>query len=286
MNKTPNPQEAYEYIQQKSNGFKPTIGLVLGSGLNNLAEQLEEPITIPYREIPGFLECNVAGHQGTLLLGTLGGVKVACLQGRSHYYEGKPHEAMLVPIRTLKLLGCENLILTNAAASLRTEVQPGSLVVITDHINFQFQNPLVGPNDDSFGPRFPSLQQTYDKDLISIASEEAQKLNLKLWTGVYLATLGPSYETPAEIRAYKILGADVVGMSTVPEAIIASHCGMKVLAISTITNMACGMSDEFLTHEAVLQVAKKVATDLSRLLLNITLSLPASGRGQGEGNKR
>lgn len=198
-----------------------------------------------------------------------GGTPVACLQGRAHYYEGKSHAAIRDPIRTLKLLGCETLILTNAAASLRKEVIPGSIVCITDHINFQGQNPLLGPNDESFGPRFPSLQHAYDEFLINLTQETAADLNLKIYDGIYLATLGPCYETPAEIRAFKILGADVVGMSTVSEVIVARHCNMKVLTLSTITNMACGMTDEYLTHEAVLEVAKGVASDLSNLLLHI-----------------
>lgn len=263
------PQPAANYIKEQIADFKPTVGLVLGSGLNKLAQQLEQAITIPYSKIPGFSECGVAGHEGALLLGTLGGAKVACLQGRSHYYEGKPSSAISIPIRTLKLLGCETLILTNAAASLRKEVLPGNLVVISDHINFQFQNPLVGPNDDAFGPRFPSLQNAYDQELINITFTAAKELNLELTTGVYLAALGPCYETPAEIRAFKMMGADVVGMSTVPEVIIGRHCNMKVLAISTVSNMACGMGDEFLTHESVLKVAKLVADDLTKLLTTV-----------------
>lgn len=263
----------FEFLKKKIGNFKPQLGIILGSGLSNFASLIQDPLTIPYHDIPGFSECRVAGHQGTLLFGTLEGQPVACLQGRGHYYEGKTSTALQTPIRILKLLGCETLILTNAAASLRKEVRPGSLVIIDDHINFQSQNPLVGPNDDFFGPRFPSMQNAYDKELIALTLKSAKELNINVTTGVYLATLGPSYETPAEIRAFKIMGADVVGMSTVPEVILARHSGMKVLAISTITNMACGMSDEFLTHEGVLKVAKMAADDLSQLICSIVREL-------------
>lgn len=261
------PIEAASYIKsQISATFKLKAAIVLGSGLNDFANQIEDATILPYAEIPGFQKCSVPGHKGVLTLGTLGGVPVACMQGRAHYYEGYPHTAVFNPIRALKLLGVETLVLTNASASLRPEVQPGSLVLISDHINFTGQNPLVGPNDESFGPRFPSMQRVYDQDLIEITSSVASDLDIKVHSGVYLAVLGPSYETPAEIRAFKILGADLVGMSTVPEAIIARHCNLRVLAISTVTNMASGMSEEFLTHEAVLKVGKMAADDLARLV--------------------
>lgn len=258
--------KAFEIIKNKIQNFTPKIGLILGSGLHVLAEQLEETITIPYKDVPGFSECSVQGHKGLLLLGRLNGVPIACLQGRAHYYEGHTNAAIQVPIRTLKLLGCETLLLTNAAASLRENVQPGNLVLINDHINFQFHNPLVGINDDTFGPRFPSMQNAYDEKLRQLILETASSLDIKIYEGVYLATIGPSYETPAEIRAFRLLGADVVGMSTVPEVIIARHCGLKVACISSITNMGCGMSQEPLTHEGVLKVANQVASNLARLI--------------------
>lgn len=267
------PVDAVNYIQQQIASPRPKIALVLGSGLNRLADEIQASVRIPYEAIPGFAPCNVAGHQGALLFGTLNGVEVACLQGRAHYYEGHGHEAIQMPVRTLKLLGCETLLLTNAAASLRKEVPPGSLAVINDHINFQFQNPLIGPNQQEFGPRFPSMQNAYDHELIELTSKVAHKLQIPLHTGVYLATFGPCYETPAEIRAFKLLGADMVGMSTVPEVILARHCGMKVLAISTITNMACGMSDELLTHENVLQVAKTAAEKLTQIIKEVVIEI-------------
>lgn len=270
------PRHTVEYIKQKAAEFRPKIGLILGSGLSHFGDHIDRAITLPYTELPGFSHSSVAGHKGSMLLGTIKNTPIVCLQGRSHYYEGKTHTDIQTPIRVLKLLGCETLILTNAAASLRNEVPPGSLVLIEDHINFQFNNPLVGPNDDGFGPRFPCLQNAYDKKLLAKTTQLATELNINTTKGVYLATLGPSYETPAEIRAFKILGADVVGMSTVPEVVIARHCDLKVLVISTITNMAAGMSDEILTHEGVLKVANQAASNLSKLLIRVIEELGQS----------
>lgn len=264
-----NLSNTLEVIKGRIQNFSPKIGLILGSGLQSFADEIDKVASIPFHEIPGFSECSVAGHKGMLLFGMFNGVPIVCLQGRAHYYEGNNNEAIQIPIRTLKLLGCEVLVLTNAAASLRQEVRPGNLVVINDHINFQFKNPLVGPNDDSMGPRFPSLQNAYDANLRKIVVETANSLDIPISQGVYLATIGPSYETPAEIRAFQILGAEVVGMSTVPEVIVARHCNLKVACISTITNMGCGLSDEQLTHEAVLQVANKAAKDLTNLLSHV-----------------
>ncbi len=271
------PSSAFSFIKDRCGGFEPSIGMVLGSGSDIFAKQLKNPIRLSYCDIPGFTQCNVAGHEGTLSLGLLDEVPIACLQGRAHYYEGKKAKDIQIPIRVLKMLGCKMLILTNAAASLREEVIPGSLVIINDHINFQFQNPLVGPNDDEFGPRFPSLQQAYDKKLQNLALKSASELSIPINTGVYFATLGPSYETPAEIRAFKLLGADLVGMSTVPEVIVARHCNLKVLAISIISNMACGMDEEFLTHENVLKVANAGSQNLTKLLNHL---IPRMNSGQ------
>lgn len=268
------PLTSVEYIKSKiPSSFQPKVGIVLGSGLNDFANQLEDATIIRYDDIPGFKKCSVPGHKGALLIGRLEGVSVVCMQGRAHHYEGYELSAIATPVRTLKLLGIEVLILTNAAASLRPEVPPGNLVLLTDHINFSGQNPLVGLNEDAFGPRFPSLQRAYDPDLIGLAQRVASDLGIDLTTGVYLSVLGPSYETPAEIRAFKILGADLVGMSTVSEVIVARHCNLRVLAISTVTNMASGMSEEFLTHEAVLKVGKMAADDLSRLIKKIVANI-------------
>lgn len=267
------PSVASDFIRSKAKGFNPKIGIILGSGSDFFADQLKNTVTIPFSEIPGFYNCGVKGHSGKLVLGTLNEVSVACLQGRGHFYEGHRASDLQLPVRALKLLGCEVMILTNAAASLREEVTPGDLVIINDHINFQFQNPLVGPNDIEFGVRFPSLQQAYDENLIQLALASAAKLLIPISTGVYLATLGPSYETPAEIRAFKLLGADLVGMSTVPEVIIARHCGLRVLAVSIISNMGCGMSSEILSHESVLKMASTAGQRLSLLLTEILGSM-------------
>ncbi len=256
--------------------FTPKIGLVLGSGLGSLAEQIQDPEHFSFFDLFGFGHSSVKGHKGTLTLGYLFGLPVACLQGRPHYYEGNDDDVMRTPIRTLKALGCEIVILTNAAASTNAEVKPGSLVLIKDHINFSFKSPLVGPNDDQFGPRFPPMDDAYDPELRQQFLAAANQLNIKLTEGVYFGVLGPAYETPAEIRAYTMLGANLVGMSTIPEVIVARHAGLKVAAISTVTNLACGLSDEKLNHDDVIVVAAKASNDLSRLLnlfmenLNVT----------------
>ena len=253
-------------IAEQSNGFSPKVGLVLGSGLGALAEQIQNPQHFPYDNLQGFNRVGVKGQSGTLTLGTLFGIPVACMQGRPHYYEGNDNIAMRTPIRTLKALGCEQLLITNAAASLRPGVTPGNLVVISDHINFSFHNPLVGPNDEEFGTRFPGMEDAYDPEMRKQLQAHAANLGFSLPDGVYIGVLGPSYETPAEIRAYEILGAHVVGMSTVPDVIIARHCGLKLAVISSITNMACGLSDEKLTHDNVLKVAKQASVNLIKLL--------------------
>jgi xanthosine phosphorylase len=271
MNTISQLMETFSFIKQYIGSFSPKIAIVLGSGLDILTKQIEADITLSYSELPGFAGYRVCG--GAFLFGRLNGIPVVCLLGRPHYYEGNTNIAMQMPMRILKLLGCEVVILTNAAGSLRKEVQPGNLVVISDHINFQFRNPLVGANDEQFGPRFPSLQNAYDKDLRELFLRTAAEHHMTLTEGVYLATLGPSYETPAEIKAFKILGADVVGMSTVSEVIVARHCGLKVLVISTITNMASGMTDECLTHENVLKVAKNATQKLGRLLWDFVVKL-------------
>ncbi len=253
-------------IFDKSNRFQPQVGLVLGSGLGTLAEQIKNPQHFPYDELEGFSRLGVKGHTGLLTLGSLFGIPVACLQGRPHYYEGNDNIAMCTPIRTLKAIGCEQLIVTNAAASLRPHVTPGQIVLISDHINFSFKNPLVGPNDDNYGTRFPGMENAYDAEIRAQLLSHAEDLGISLAEGVYLGVLGPTYETPAEIRAYAMLGAHMVGMSTVSDVIVARHCGLKVAAISSITNMACGMSEEKLTHDNVLKVAKQASINLIKLL--------------------
>jgi xanthosine phosphorylase len=253
-------------IQERARGFTPRVGLVLGSGLGALVDELEDPIRIPYADIPGFRVGTVSGHAGALSLGTLDGVPVACFQGRSHVYEGIEAASITTPIRTLRLLGAEILVLTNAAGSLRREAGPGSLVAISDHINMQGFNPLVGLNDEEVGPRFPSLSEAYDPELRAGLHRVAEELGTPLHDGVYLAVSGPSFETPAEIRAFRTLGADLVGMSTVPEAIVARHCGLRVAAVSVVTNLAEGMGEVALSHEQTLEEGRRGAAALGPLL--------------------
>ncbi len=221
---------------------------MLGSGLGAIAERIAEPVTVAYDDLPGFPRPSVQGHAGRLVLGRLGGVPVACLSGRAHLYEGVGPRPLNTLVRTLKAIGCRAILLTNASGSLRPELGPGSLVLIEDHINLQGTNPLVGPNDEAVGPRFVDLTEVYAARLRSAIGSAAAARGIALGRGVYLAVLGPSFETPAEIRAYRALGADLVGMSTVPEAISARHAGLEVAAISVVTNLAAGLAGEPLTH--------------------------------------
>jgi xanthosine phosphorylase len=243
------------------------VGIVLGSGLGAVADAVETPVSIGYEELPGFPRPTVAGHAGQAVLGSIAGVSVALLQGRAHLYEGGDLGALRVPVRALRGAGAEILILTNAAGSLRPEVGPGRLMAITDHINLSGVNILAGPNDDAIGPRFPTLRDAYDPELLATLRASAAELGIPLSEGVYLAVSGPSFETPAEIRSFGILGADAVGMSTVHETIVARHCGLRVLAVSAITNFAEGLSDEPLSHEQTLRDAHRAAVDLTALLL-------------------
>jgi xanthosine phosphorylase len=232
-----------------------------------VADAVEDPVVVGYEDLPGFPRPSVAGHAGRAILGRIGGVPVAVLQGRAHLYEGGDPDALRVPVRALQAAGASILVLTNAAGSLRPAVGPGSLMAITDHINMTGVNLLMGPNDESIGPRFPPLRDAYDPALLSTLRESARDLGIALAEGVYLAVTGPSFETPAEIRAYRTMGADAVGMSTVQETILARHCGLRVAAVSVITNLAEGMSDEALSHEQTLRAAQDGAGDLARLLL-------------------
>jgi xanthosine phosphorylase len=259
--------EAAAVIADRAPDFVPRLGIVLGSGLGAVAGALEDAVTIPYSDLPGFPEPGIAGHAGALALGTLAGLPVACLQGRKHVYEGGDPGAMRVPVRALRSAGAEALLVTNAAGSLRADVGPGSLMAITDHINMLGVNPLTGPNDDDFGPRFPSLQDAYDPELRRVLTTAAGAIGVPLAEGVYLATAGPSFETPAEIRAFRTLGADAVGMSTIPEVILARHAGLRVAAVSAITNLAEGMGGEPLSHEQTLRYANAAAGDLTRLIV-------------------
>jgi len=246
--------------------FKPCLGLACGSGQGQLAEILERPVQINYSDLPGFNDCTVQGHTGSLCLGWTHGLPVACLQGRAHFYEGVSSDVMKTMIRTLKLLGCDVFLAVNAAGSLRAEVKPGALVMITDHINFQPFHPLLGPNDEEFGPRFVEMGEVYDLKLREQLTQTAERLQIPLEKGVYISTLGPTFETPAEIRAFRTLGADVIGMSTIPEVIIARHCGLQVIVISAISNLASGLSAVPLSHETTLKGARLAETKLTQLI--------------------
>jgi xanthosine phosphorylase len=259
-------EAAANAIAIRAPGFAPKLGLILGSGLGGLADAAEDAVQIDYSELPGFPEPGVAGHGGRLVLGRLGGLPVAILQGRRHVYEGGDPGAMRAPVRALQRTGALALLATNAAGSLRPESPPGSLMALSDHINMLGVNPLSGPNDDEVGPRFPNMAEAYDPALRGLLRRCAEGLGIALPEGVYLAAHGPSFETPAEIRAFRTLGADAVGMSTVPEVILARHCGLRVAAVSAITNLAEGMGGEALSHEQTLKYAAKAAGDLSRLV--------------------
>jgi purine-nucleoside phosphorylase len=245
---------------------QPRVGIVLGSGLGAVADAVQDATAVGYEELPGFPRPGVAGHAGKAVLGHLGGAPVAVLMGRAHFYEGGDPMPRVTPVRALHAAGAEVLVLTNAAGSLRTDLGPGRLMAISDHINLTGFNPLIGPNDESIGPRFPSLRDAYDPELRAELHAAASELGIDLGEGVYLAVSGPTFETPAEIRAFRTLGADAVGMSTVHETILARHAGMRVAAVSAISNLAEGMSNVPLSHEQTLADAQRAAGDLARLL--------------------
>ncbi|MGH2742072.1 MAG: purine-nucleoside phosphorylase [Thermoleophilaceae bacterium] len=247
-------------------GFEPRVGVVLGSGLGAVAEAVESSVEVAYAELPGFPRPSVEGHGGTAVLGRIGEVPVAVLQGRAHLYEGVDHDLVRTPVRALRAAGAEVLVLTNAAGSLRPELGPGRLMLIADHINMSGANVLTGPNADELGDRFTSLRDAYDPALRGSLRAAAGELGVELAEGVYLAVSGPSFETPAEIRAFRTLGADAVGMSTVHETIVARHCGLRVAAVSAITNFAEGMSDEPVSHGQTLRDAARAAADLAPLI--------------------
>jgi xanthosine phosphorylase len=254
-------------VMNERSGLRPRVGVVLGSGLGAVADAVEDPTTIDYGELPGFPRPGVAGHGGQVVLGKFGEVPVAVLQGRAHVYEGGDYERIRTPVRALRAAGAEILVLTNAAGSLRPDVGPGQLMLISDHINLSGVNILAGPNDETIGPRFTSMRDAYDPELRAGLRDAAAELGTTLAEGVYLAVSGPTFETSAEIRAFATLGADAVGMSTVHETAVARHCGLRVAAISAISNFAEGMSDTQLSHEQTLRDAQRAAGDLAPLLV-------------------
>ena len=248
---------------------EPRIALVLGSGLGGFADDFEEAVAIPYEEIPGFVRSTAQGHAGRLVIGKVDNVPVLAMQGRVHYYEGYSLEEVTFPIRAFGLLGIKTLILTNAAGGINVQLTQGALMMITDHVNLMGVNPLIGPNDERFGPRFPDMSAVYSPELQELVVEEAKAINVEVRRGIYGALSGPSYETPAEIHLLRGLGADAVGMSTVPEAIVARHMGMEVLGISCITNMAAGITDEPINHEEVMATGDRVRATFTELLQRV-----------------
>lgn len=265
-------KEAIDFIKLKTD-YSPKIALVLGSGLGSLAEKIENPVTIKYEDIPSFPKSTVEGHAGQLVIGEMAGKIVIAMQGRFHFYEGYPLRDVTFPIRVMIGLGIESLVVTNAAGGANAEFEPGDLMIITDHINFTGQNPLIGENLNELGPRFVDLSKSYDRDYINIAKEAGKKLNIGLREGVYMWFTGPVYETPAEVKLARILGADAVGMSTVPEVIVANHEKIKVLGISCITNMASGILDQPLNHEDVVATSMRVKDDFEQLLIEILYNI-------------
>ena len=257
--------EAADYIRSKTS-LQPRLGLVLGSGLGAFADGLADRVALPYSSIPHFPVSSAIGHAGNLVIGRVGEVPIAVMQGRVHYYEGHSMARVVFPIRVFCRLGITGVLLTNAAGGIGSQLQPGCLVVISDHINLQGTNALIGVNEDRFGPRFPDMTEAYAKDWRAVALAEGKRQGLEIFEGVYAAVPGPSYETPAEIRFLRTIGADVVGMSTVAEVVAARHCGMKVLAISVVTNMAAGILDQPINHEEVLEIGQRIKGEFSKLL--------------------
>lgn len=261
-------REAAQYIRSRS-ALAPKIGLILGSGLGVLADHIEQPVTIDYREIPFFPQSTVEGHVGELLIGTVQGTPVVLMKGRFHMYEGYGPELTAFPVRVMKELGVTTLLVTNAAGGVNTSYEPGDLMLISDHLNLTGRNPLVGPNDEELGPRFPDMSQAYSRRLRDIARKIAEDKGVPLQEGVYAGLLGPTYETPAEIRMLRMFGADAVGMSTVSETIVARHAGIEVLGISCISNMASGILDQPLSHQEVMETTERVREKFLSLVLSI-----------------
>ena len=261
-------EHATRIIRARTN-VEPRIAVVLGSGLGGFADDFEEAVAIPYEDIPGFVRSTAEGHAGRLVVGKIDSVPLLAMQGRVHYYEGYSLEEVTFPVRTFKLLGIKTLILTNAAGGINVQLTQGALMVISDHLNLMGANPLRGPNDERFGPRFPDMSAVYSPELQELVVDEAKAIGIEVRRGIYGALSGPSYETPAEIHLLRSLGADAVGMSTVPEAIVARHMGLEVLGISCITNMAAGISDQPINHEEVMETGERVRDIFTELLQRV-----------------
>jgi purine-nucleoside phosphorylase len=274
-------EAAAQYLLSRTS-LRPRIGVVLGSGLGSLADALAEATLVPYSEIPNFPCSTAVGHAGRMVIGKAGDVPLAAMQGRVHLYEGYSPQQVAFPIRVLARLGIRAVILTNAAGGINLEYKQGALVVLSDHINLQAHNPLVGSNDDRLGLRYPDMTDAYFKPYRQAALEGARRLGMTVYEGVYAAMLGPSFETPAEIRFLRTIGADLVGMSTASEVVAARHMGLKVLAISCVTNMAAGILDQPLTHEEVLETGERVKDAFTSLIKEVLPHISADCAGQGE----
>ena len=261
-------EHATRIIRARTN-VEPRIAIVLGSGLGGFADDFDEAVSIPYEDIPGFMRSTAQGHAGRLVVGKVDSVPVVAMQGRVHYYEGYSLEEVTFPIRTFMLLGIKTLILTNAAGGINVQLTQGALMVLSDHLNLMGDNPLRGPNDERFGPRFPDMSAVYSHELQELVVEEAKAIGVEVRRGIYVALACPSYETPAEILLLRNLGADAVGMSTVPEAIVARQMGLEVLGISCITNMAAGISDEPINHEEVMATGDRVRGTFTELIRRV-----------------
>jgi len=264
-----------------AHGASPDIALILGSGLNSLAEELEDAISIPYKDLPGFPETSAPGHTSQMLIGNLEGHRVMALMGRFHYFEGYEIAQIAYPIRLLKILGCPRLLLTNAAGGINRSFSAGDLMLITDHINFTGQNPLIGRNDEGFGPRFPDMSDCWSRELSQTIRNAAANQGISLQEGVYIWFTGPSFETPAEIRMASIIGGDAVGMSTVPEVITAAHCGIQTAGISCISNMAAGIINQPITAEEVIETGASVSADFRALIREFLRLLPIEAVRKG-----
>jgi purine-nucleoside phosphorylase len=260
--------EAVDYVLEQSN-VEPELGLILGSGLGELGEEVEDSVTIPYEEIPGFVESEVEGHAGQLQLGRLEGVPVYLMQGRYHYYEGHPIQDIVFPVQVMANIGPEEMIVTNASGAVNENFEVGDIALITDHINFLGNNPLIGVHDEDVGPQFVDMTYAYDPQLSGLARKKADEQGLNLREGVYVASMGPSYETPAEVNMYRKMGGDLAGMSTVPEVIAANHAGMDVLGLSCVTNMGAGVLDQPLSHEEVIETTESAKKDFKPLVRSI-----------------
>lgn len=265
-------QQTKDYLLSQIDQW-PSIGLVLGSGLGILADEIENPTYIPYNELPHFPASTVTGHAGRMVIGDLKGKRVIAMQGRFHYYEGHSLEAVTYPIRIMKAIGVQQIIVTNAAGGINPNFKPGDLMIIQDHINLTSQNPLIGPNEEEFGERFPDMSEAYSKKLIALAKDVASKNKINMVEGIYAGMLGPSYETPAEVNFLSIIGASAVGMSTVPEVIVAQHSGLEVLGISCISNMAAGISEHSLTHDEVMETTENIKAQFLQLVKEVIAAM-------------